>query len=114
MASGISDLFGVGTGTVGVVRSAVLYSTGPSHAGVGEFGTVLRVGVCAVEACGGSLRVTVLVGVELGIGDGVSPNSASAAVVLDFGGVCASFLSSSLSLVCSNVCSSLLLSLWSS
>ena len=93
VASGISDLFGVGTGTVGVVRSAVRYSTGPSHAGVGELcaepelvaiSGLCRVGVCAVGACCGSVRVAVLVGVELGIGDGVSPNGDSAAVILDF------------------------------
>ena len=57
-----------------------------------------RVGVDAVEARPGSIRVAVLVGVELGIGDGVSPNRVSAAVALDFCGVCASCLSSSLSL----------------
>ena len=120
MASGISDLFGVGTGAVGVERSAVRYSTGPSQSGEDEFGTVFRVGVCAgvcaVEACCGSVRVAVLVGVVLvlGIGDGVSPNRASAAVTLVFCGVCASCLSSSLSLVGNKVFSQVLLSSWSS
>ena len=43
-----------------------------------------RVGVDAVEARPGSIRVAVLIGVELGIGDGVSPNKDSAAEILDF------------------------------
>ena len=45
---------------------------------------LLRVGVCTVEARGGSVSVAVLVGVELGIGDDVSPKSDSAAEILDF------------------------------
>ena len=41
---------------------------------------LLRVGVCTVEAPSGSIRVTVLCGVELvGVGDGLSPKIASAA-----------------------------------
>ena len=43
-----------------------------------------RVGVGAVEACPGSIRLAVFVGVELGIGEGVSPNRDSAAEILDF------------------------------
>ena len=43
-----------------------------------------RVGVGAVEARPGSIRVAVCVGVELGIGDGVSPKRLSAAEILDF------------------------------
>ena len=43
-----------------------------------------RVGVGAVEACPGSIRLAVFVGVELGIGEDVSPKRDSAAEILDF------------------------------
>ena len=49
---------------------------------------LLRVGVCTVEARPGSIRVTVfvgvVVGVELGIGDGERPKRDSAAEIFDF------------------------------
>ena len=87
VASGISDLFGVGADTVGDIRTELLDA----------ISDLLRVGVCTVEALCGSIFVTVLCGVELdGNGDEVSPKSASDADTR-FCGVLLVCLASSLS-----------------